>query len=492
MNKLLGFKKITSTVALLLAAAMLFSGCGSKNTASNGSSGSDVVINNESEDGSLAPDNGNAENNGSSKTGGKNGTTGNKNSSKSGGSKNTKTTFDKDIYGNIPADVKSKEVHVLMWRKYLPNEQKAVDDFQKKTGIKVRTTITTEDQYTTKLISLISGKDSPDVVSVGSKNFPGLITRSMQSVDAATFKLDDSCWYKPFMDAYKINGKYFGVAMDKTLSCHDTTFVTYYLESVLRTCGVTTMPYDLYKQGKWNWDTQREIATKVQAKGSAYTGISVQNQDVFMLSTGTDFVSYNNGKFSNTISEKGVLDGWRQLATMSGNGCLRAWDLNATQQGKVGLFTAITYGMSKEAAFFKGVAGGFENVRAVPVAGPTQGSAYTPVRPKLWGVAKGAKNAAGAAYFLRYFLDVKNIDFDGLFINSQCKEVYNIVTASSTKRKLAYAYGILDYVKKNNYYNTVEKLAQTTAANINTTLNSYKGTVTTNVNRANKDLERVK
>ncbi len=169
------------------------------------------------------------------------------------------------------------------------------------------------------------------------------------------------------------------------------------------------------------------------------------------------------------------------------------WNLSEVQQGKVGLFSSIVYGMNKEGNFgFQNLPGGADSIEAVPIAGQKQSTAYTPYRPKTWGVAKGAKNVEGAAYFLRYWLDTNNCDMDSTFVNKQFKEVYNIVTKSSHKKMARLSSGVVDYITVGTYSQMCGELAQTTAANITTILSSKKGRVDAAVNRTNKELARMK
>ena len=165
------------------------------------------------------------------------------------------------------------------------------------------------------------------------------------------------------------------------------------------------------------------------------------------------------------------------------------------QQGKVGLFTAIAYGMynANTDAWFTNTPHTSADIKAVPVAGPKGGTAYTPLRPKTWGTAKKAKNPEGAAFFLRYFLDTKNCDMNGSFYNEQFREVYNKITATGAKKIVMRGQGIVDYVSSGTYSGKiVNVLSNTTSDQIASKLNSLKGQVTTGMNRANKELKKVK
>ena len=136
--------------------------------------------------------------------------------------------------------------------------------------------------------------------------------------------------------------------------------------------------------------------------------------------------------------------------------------------------------------------GGNGALRAVPMAGPTQDTAYVPTRPKAWGVAKGAKNPEGAAYFLRYFLDPANSNMNGTFYNSQFGEVFNIISKASTKKSIKVASGVIEYSSSGAYSTLQTDLSNATPSQINTVLNSKNGIINNAVNRANAEISRIR
>lgn len=506
MKELFSFKRVTSLVALMLAVVMLFSGCGSKNTASNSSdlnSEGDQAQITASEDGQEGVEGGDNTEGGSDKTTGNNSKT-NKNNSKTtgnnskttGANKTGKTTFASDPYSEITSDVKAKGIHILMWRDYTDYEKELISGFEKKTGMKVRTTVTTEAEYSTKLISLIAGKDSPDVACLASNTFPGVALKSLQPLDKETFRLDDDFWYKDYMDPLSANGNYYSVAGQGTWNSEDVGYCTYYNVKLLKQCGINEDPWELYKKGQWNWDKQTEMAKKVKAKSSNYIGLSQQDSSLFMYSAGQDFVTYDGKQYKSTLdslsSSSMLVKAWQQQASLYKDGICVGWDLNNVQQGKVGFFTAILYGMQKYAGFFASIAHTEADIKAVPVASPKGSANYMPLCPKTWGVAKKAANPEGAAFFCRYWLDSKNGNIDATFCNNQMKEVFKTITARNFKKKVMMARGIVDYVSTGKYDGLESKLTNSTPEQIVTALNSQKSTINTGMNRANKDLAKVK
>ena len=482
-------RKFVSLLALLLVVMMLLTACGSQGETSSASldesSTPSEAVEESSEKSSTIEGN-------SSVTSAESSSSKVSTNSAPQSASGKQNAFDNANDANFLKSAPKGEVHILMWRKFIKSEQQLVDQYEKLTGNKVKVTITTEREYSTKLVSMVSGGNAPDVVMFQSNNFPGLVTKSLQPLNTKYFQLDSDCWNKNYMDAYRINGVYFGVAMPSSWSCEDCTYVTYYSPQILKNCGVKETPYQLYQKNQWNWDTQSDIIRKVKNKG--FTGLSLQGFDMFMLSAGVDFAKYDGSKYTNQLgSVKGnslLTSAWMEVTELKQDDCVSGWDLNNVQQGKVGLFTSIAYGLCADGTFYSSSFA--KNLEAVPVAGPKGGTAYTPVRPKVWGVPKNAKNPAGAAYFLRYYLDIDAFDFDSSFYNKQFKEVFEIVTSSNAKKIVMHGSGVTNYVDDGVYDKICSTLAGTNSQNITVKINSMKGSVQTAIQRANKDLARIK
>ncbi len=415
-----------------------------------------------------------------------------KNDGKNEGS-NGKTKFESDPYSDIPADVKGSTVKVLLWREPIATDLALKDAFEKKTGIKVEYIWTANNtaDYNNKLASLIASGDSPDVANMGSSQFPSFAITSLEPLDASVFRLDDSFWNKTVMDNYKINGNYYGLAAAGTWYCDDTSYVTYYNPAKLKDMGVETMPYDLYKAGKWDTAAVESIARKVKEKNAANIGVSIQTNTIsnpYMLAAGQDFVKYDGKEFSSNLSNTTVLEMQRMIAQWYDDGLVGGWNSTGLVDGTVGLFDAIAYGMYKEANWFSIDTATLD---CVPVAGNS-----TPSNAKLWCVPKGAKNATGAAYFLRYFLDSTSFNdtsfgsMAGTFADAQMYEVWQIITDAKRPHTENMAMGCLSYYDTGAYASLTSKLSTTTAANIKTVLDEYGATMKAACNKANKYLAR--
>ena len=140
---------------------------------------------------------------------------------------------------------RGKSVHILMWRSFTDYEESVIKNFENSTGVKVKVTVTNEENYKSKLISLISQNNAPDVAMFSSKDFPnnavtGALAPLKETLRYSTYDIcmAADCWQKYYMNAYKINGDYFGVAMRGSWLCEDMNYVTYYNSEILKKCGV--------------------------------------------------------------------------------------------------------------------------------------------------------------------------------------------------------------------------------------------------------------
>ena len=484
-------KKFVSIIALMLAVVMVFSACGEKKGGTNTPDDTNSVAGDANTDNTDNTDNGGNEGDTDNT-----GDTASKKPSSSKGSTKWESNNINDIIANIPDSVKKKELHILMWRDYTTSEKKQVEDFQAKTGIKVRTTLTTEYEYSTKLIALISDKDSPDVVTLSSMEYPARATKAMQLLDEKTFRLEDECWNKTYMDDFRVKSKYYSVAMTGTWSVEDCNYLSIYNKNILSAAGVTTMPYDLYKAGNWNWAEQQKIMEKVKASGK--TGMTIQCPDLYMLSAGVDFADYNpdTAKFVSLLDDAKVRptieNSWKALQEATNKELITTlFDISGFRQGKYGFMSIICFTLYNQGGHLDGVDGGVSAIEAVPLAGPTQATAYVPVRAKTWGVAKGADNVEGAAYFLRYYLDPATVDMDSTFWHGQFKEVFNIITKSNKKITLVGS-GVVDYSNGIGTYNSIcSELAAGTVGQAPTIINKHKGKINTSLTRANSAVERI-
>jgi multiple sugar transport system substrate-binding protein len=116
-------------------------------------------------------------------------------------------------------------------------------------------------------LTQLNGGTAPDVFYVGDGDIAKLVANQtiMQLndlLDSSKSKEKADDYVSDLWGAAKTkSGKIFGVPVD----CNP--LVIWFNKKVLADAGITTMPYDLYEQGKWTRDAFTDMITKIRAKG---------------------------------------------------------------------------------------------------------------------------------------------------------------------------------------------------------------------------------
>lgn len=402
-----------------------------------------------------------------------------------------------------------KKVHILMWRPFTDYENSVIKDFENSTGVKVLTTVTTEETYKTKLISLISQNNAPDVAMFSSKDFPGSAIRLLEPLNSSLKYglydecLEANCWQKTHMRAYRINNKFFGVTMALSWLCADMNYVTYYNTEILKKCGVTKMPFEIYGDGKWNWQTQKEIITKIAdyniRNGTNYTPYMTDYYDTFMLSAGEDFAGIDMSEtpykcvneLGNTLNNS-LVKAWSQINQLYSEKLVENYSSEKVYKfDTVGLYTGNLYNACKDSGAFDSKQ--YNYISAVPVAGPSQSSAYNPIIPRAYGTPHKAKEPDLGIMFIRYLLGfTRTYSSESMgFCNGYLGTV-GMRTMNSSLKAIIPNMGVIDYTKDGNYKNLCNKLVRAENQSIESILNSNKSTISAPIERINKDFQSIK
>ncbi len=400
------------------------------------------------------------------------------NSEREESKKEEKSVWDKDYVENIPKSLKDKGVYMLLSRELLPFEEKVILEFERQTGMDVTVEVVPQKDYLSKLAVMVGEGSAPDVAEIGFANLYSTAAY-FTPLDNDTFRLEDKIWDTEYMQGVKYKGNYFGLSIKGAPRTEGNNYVTYYNKSILTAAGITATPYELYLSGRWNWTNQRNIAEKLKTCGKGLTPISLEGMDLYMLSAGVDFVLPAENGFASALSDSAVqsiiYESFEELRLLKSKNMLTQFNPYGFQNGEIGMVSAKAFHMYNSDSFCLGFKGKSSQLEAVPIAGPTQETAHTPLKGICLGVPKGAKNIEGAAYFIRYFLDPKNADTGNLFYNSQFKKVYSEITkGENVKKQCAFSEGILN-AEQDGLYSEICNAAAN--ANKGETLNevlSYK------------------
>lgn len=139
-------------------------------------------------------------------------------------------------------------------------------DFNTRTGAKAELLPMPSD-YESKLLTQLAGGTAPDLFYSGDTTMAKLIS-SNSIIDLTELASGPNSKSKPedfyeglWCPAKTADGKIYGMPVD----CN--AIVLWYNKQLLQEAGVTTMPADLQKEGKWTWDALSDMTQKVIATG---------------------------------------------------------------------------------------------------------------------------------------------------------------------------------------------------------------------------------
>ena len=344
----------------------------------------------------------------------------------------TRTTVDfgseNDVLSKVPESLSKQKVKVLVWWPVGEGDKNHAKKFTDKTGISVVHESISADMYQTRLSAMIMGNNAPSCAAIISEWYPQPITRGlMQPIENTGWDFTEEIYATNLMEQFAYKGKYYGIALKGSTM---TTFnVLMFNKDLLKQRGVTKDPYQLWKEGNWNWDTCLEIAQKCTDYAKGLSGISVHWQTYWMLSTGQDFVLNSKDGLVNNVTNPVILDAWTH-----------AWHMINTYKVVDTTFTDKTPFLAGTAAMF---ATGSYLMQA-------EHEGYIPQAMKAdWGVApfpspKGMDTVAGcegtvwgfpsrikddklqaAAWYIRYWLDDTQYGDPEFYSKDECWEVMN-------------------------------------------------------------------
>lgn len=387
--------------------------------------------------------------------------------------------------------LRGKTVHLLMWRPLRDSESDKIKNFKEETGITVKITETTWTSYTSKIASMVSSGDSPDIAVIPDEQnsqgcFPLGAATIFQPVKVTKLDLtDDSFWNIAAMNNYKLKGQHYVlVAYNNFFS---NAAVLFYNEDVFKEAGITT-PRELWKSGKWNWDTLKSTAAALTAKG--HSAFANMHDNLYMSSQGINWVSYDGNKFKSEIVSEKMIKAWTFNAEMVEAG----YQLPESQRsqikskfiaGEVAMLTSNTWFMLKT----EGLLAAKFSVDAVPAPSPAGQDMLISPAYNLFGIPKGAKQPVAAGVFLKHFLAAESAeDVKSEVINPKMEDTFRVVTGKGKIGGPDYARGIIGYTNLANLKKLEEKIGTTPSSQITSVLQQNKALVDNAVNNVNNKL----
>jgi len=329
-----------------------------------------------------------------------------------------------------PAKYKGTTVTYCTWRDPEKNEDgKAIKEFEKKYGIKVKVQMLNEGAYVSQIAASIASNTQGDVF-FQNHTFPASLS-VMQPLDAARINYNDPIWRQEIFNASTIDGhKYLVDAVSNVWTEID---ICVYNKSLFEDNGITS-PAEYYEAGNWTFETFEKACREIKALGDDYTGATIDAQ-CMLGAAGSSFFTYANNKLSVTADSK-LYNVMQWLSKLKAEGLARPDGQTEFVNGKIGIAITDCFALKST--------GYYSNMNPEDIAA-TYMPRYDKSSPQVgshgirgWGLIKGAKNPVAAGIFLREYLDVNNYDLDETFHNSDVSDFFFQVTNTEFDKRVYY------------------------------------------------------
>ena len=392
----------------------------------------------------------------------------------------------------VPDSLKGTTVKFATWIDHTTTEAKyPMANFEKATGIKVEWMQVPQSGYYEKLVGMVASGTGPDVILENNSSMPMIFEICQPLNKISSIDMNDPIWDQGYFNYSKINGNVYHCNVRN--SVWQTGYILFYNKKVLSENGITT-PADYIKAGTWNWSNLVKMVSDFKSLNSSYQGLAMDTVQ-YANASGTGFLMMQNGKFTTGIQTKEFTAACQALYDLKDKN-LYGGSQAGVMKGTCAGYVVDSYGL-KTTGYFKGVK---SNVLGfAPVPNPTGGEQYYPSHYRAYAVCKGAKNAEGAGYFLRYFLDPYNYNWDDIFLSKDAQKAYlNYCSdAPFDKKVFDYATCRIAFIgndKENgwestHYWDTT--INRGVAAQLSTYINQISGEINTSINKANEILAKV-
>ncbi len=455
--------KMKRIVCILLTLALVFGVCGCADSEIIESVYSDVVIegNDTESKQDVSSKQDDAKDNTDSKTETPADASSKKEQANDTGSKKPTTSDGKfDPYAGIEK-YKGKAITLAVWWTLYPQEKKSISDFEKKYDIKVKTSYTPSENYTTKFTAEIASGKGPDVVKINYDNYLNFIHNGLvQPINTDIYDLKNDPVYDLYvMDLMSWNGKMYGVNSLSNMTF--SKWVLYYNKTMFDNAGVTD-PGTLWKKGVkegnpnkyWNWDSFAECAKKMTSRKNGktvygYTGLNTTIGNGWMLTGGNDYVTTDGKTFKNNLTSDSVLKTLNFVSELRQQGYWSPDDATkAFYNGGAAMLGEGSWMLEEHAAYWEIK----DETGVVPLPCPAGAGETITYGASVWSVATGAKQPEAASYFIRHWIDFDNVGYENAIPGEAEREVFKYMSDNTKKRQASVAQAIMGYYEASMFW----------------------------------------
>lgn len=393
-------------------------------------------------------------------------------SGKSTGKKTSLTA--KQVLEKMPK-MKNKELKICLWEE-LKNTVygNAVESFETKTGIKIKTQLITKNSYDSEVATLIASGDSPDMV-LCIYNTLGMV-KNLQPITKSGYDFNDTAWDTSVMDNFTYNGNTY--AMQVKNSPQQNVFILVYNKKTIKKAEMED-PHTLWKNGKWTWDKLWKMCESFLAKNKnkeGYYGINFGLEDAYLRCFDAGLYGFNSktGKFESYIKNAETVNRYTILKEKIDKHIVApVSDTDSLVMGYTLLAGSYSSAVEKRNSAFSQLSG---NLGTVPF--PTDCKTAPGFEFCAWGIPIGSKNAAAVPYFVRYVFGPDLYNMNDFYNDAEAKET---VEDMLNRGKICYNSGWT--------YSIWSSLMNGTASQVKSVLDSFAGSIEDTVAVANEDIK---
>lgn len=462
-------QRLWSTVAVILLLLSVLSGCrredGDSNVQSDVDTSQTTTINTSNDAEPSSTDNSETAQHPS-------GTTTNTKKTDSGTTTKTKDT-EQSLRGTV--------VKFATWED-IPNTEygPVIEDFRKKTGIRVQIIPVPQGDYVTKLSAKIAAGDSPDVLKDNGE-FPRFFPLA-QPITNAGINPNESRWNQQVTKMYTVNGKVYAIASAQPLFA--SRMLVIYNKKIFAENGITT-PEQYVKANQWNWETLAKASREIANAPNVVVGAEL-NMEYFAAAYGGGFVKFDGSKIVSGDQDTETRDVWRYMLENVKEG-----HFQLQVSGHHYAFLKSQAGISINTTFSLKAKGHLSAMNTSDL-----GFTYLPKKKasdsdypvsggcSTFALAKGAPNPKGAGEFLKYYLNEDNYDLKSAYKSVEAQNFAKELASKPIPFNLLYI-GLGTAKIAGGRDSFVQYIKDTDPAQIQSNLSKLKNIVNNAVSRAN-------
>lgn len=367
-----------------------------------------------------------------------------------------------EVLAKMPK-AKVKELKVCCWEDYRNTAYgNALEEFEKRTGIKVKPQIITKDSYDTEVAGLIASGNSPDLILLIQTTTSSI--KNLQPISVSGYNFNDTAWDKNVMEDFTFNGKTYAMAVKD--SPKQNVGVILYNKKALKKAEMED-PYQIWKKNPkdWTWDklwSMCETFVSRNKNKEGYYGITFNIPDLYFRSFGTGLLGFNSksGKFESYITSPKSIERYTILMDKIDKGLAPSGSDGGFSMG----YTLFSMSYSSQLEKAQNTGSTNDDIAAVPV--PTDSTTVPGFEYCAFGIPIGAKNAEAAPYFVRWVFGPDLYDMSNFYKDEQSRVVVEDMLSRG------------DMCMLNGWrWNVWNSLTQGSSSQVKTVLETYKGVI---------------